>query len=125
MAELSIALAPLLALALLVLVATFVPLSWIGSFSLSLMVIGFVFGLPSGLYYHVLLRRELTRDGQTAPAGWYWHPQRLHERVAPEQRQNLQRWFLLGAAGFGLIVLGFLLSVLTLMLWLRAGNSLA
>ena len=34
----------------------------------------------------------------------------------------MRRWFLLGAAGFALILLGFLLSVLTLLLWFRAGN---
>lgn len=124
MAELIIALAPLLVLAGIALLATLVPLAWIVSGSLALMVLGFVFGVPSGVYYHVLLRRELLRVGPL-PKGWYWQPQRYHNALEPLAVGRLRPWFLLGAAGFGLIIFGFALAVLALALWFRTGGAAA
>jgi hypothetical protein len=122
MAELIIALAPLLLLAGIALLATLVPLAWIVSAALALMLLGFLFGVPSGVYYHVLLHRELQRAGPV-PKGWYWQPQRYHDSLTPLAVGRLRPWFLLGAAGFGLIVLGFALAVLALALWFRAAGA--
>lgn len=124
MAELLIALAPLLALVGLAILATLLPLSWIASGSLALMLLGFLFGVPSGVYYHVLLRRELRRQGPV-PKGWYWQPQHYHHTLAAPAVAGLRPWFLLGAAGFGLIILGFALAVLALALWFRSGGAVA
>lgn len=124
MAELIIALAPLLVLIGIAVVATLVPLAWIASFSLALMLLGFAIGMPSGAYYHVLLRRELHRRGPI-PKGWYWRPQQYHHTLEPDASSRLRPWFLLGAAGFGLIILGFALAVLALALWFRAGGAAA
>src|SRR4051812_13728389 len=40
---------------------------------LGLMFTGFAVGVPSGFYYHLLLRQELLKLGPV-PKGWYWHP---------------------------------------------------
>src|SRR6185312_3271710 len=114
MQELVIAAAPLALLAVVALVAIYVPLIWLAGAALSLMAVGFAFGVPSGLYYHVLLRRALLRRGEL-PKGWYWSPQTHHEALNDAERTQVRLWFVLGAAGFALIVFGFLLSVLTLM----------
>ena len=119
MAELAIVLGPLLLLLGFALVAMLVPLPIIAGAALSLMAIGLLVGVPSGLYYHVLLRRALLRRG-ALPRGWYWNPQQHHEDVAPGVVRTLMPWFVVGALGFGLIVLGFVLSVAALLLWFRA-----
>ena len=119
MAELGIALAPLLLLVGFALLVILVPLAVIAGAALTLMGIGLAVGVPSGLYYHVLLRRALKRRGPL-PRGWYWNPQQHHEDIDPESVRTLMPWFLAGALGFGLIVLGFIVSVAALLLWFRA-----
>jgi hypothetical protein len=122
-AELLIAMAPLLALAALALTAIFVPLQLVAGFALSLLAVGALIGLPSGLVYHLVLRRELRRLG-SLPRGWYWHPQRYHDSLQPAAQRRMRPWFLLGAGGFGLILIGFALSVLALAMWFRSGGAL-
>src|SRR5215204_5262438 len=41
---------------------------------------GFLLGVPTGFYYHVLLYRFLQPRG-VLPRGWYWHPMRYHEHL--------------------------------------------
>jgi hypothetical protein len=121
MAELIVALAPLLLLALLALTAMFVPLSVLASFALSLMAFGFVVGLPAGLGYHIVLRRELLRVGPL-PRGWYWSPQTHHALLEGPAVRRLRPWFVVGAGGFLLIIVGFALAALALALWFRSGG---
>ena len=123
MAELLVALAPLLVLAGLALVALFVPVEALAVGALALMAVGLVLGLPTGLYYHVLLRRELTAHGP-APAGWYWRPQKHHSELAPPARRRLMPWFWLGALGFLLICTGFCFAVTALMVHLRTERAM-
>lgn len=123
MAELIVALAPLLLLVGLALTATFVPLSALASFSLALMAFGFVVGLPAGLGYHIVLRRELLRVGPL-PRGWYWNPQTHHASLDGQAVGRLRPWFVVGAGGFLLIIVGFALAALALALWFRSGGGL-
>jgi hypothetical protein len=122
MGELVVALAPVLLLALLAIAASYVPLSWIAWTSLCLVGFGSMFGLPCGVWYHVVLRRELLRKGPL-PRGWVWRPTHHHERLDDAGRARVRLWFGLGAAGFMLIVTGALLGVLALALWFRAGSG--
>jgi len=120
--ELLIAMAPLILLSALAVTAIFVPLQVVAAFALSLMAVGFLLGVPSGLAYHWVLRRELLRVG-SLPPGWYWHPQHHHGGLSPNAIKRLRPWFLVGAGGFGLIILGFALAVLALAMWFRAGGA--
>jgi hypothetical protein len=122
MGELVVALAPLVLLALLALLVGYVPLSYIAGASVIMVVVGSLFGLPCGIWYHVVLRRELLRGGPL-PKGWLWHPVQHHERLDRAGRARIRPWFLLGALGFGVIVGGALLGVLALALWYRAGGA--
>jgi hypothetical protein len=119
MAELGIVLAPLLLLVAFALAAMLVPLPVIAASAATLMASGLLVGVPSGLYYHVLLRRALLRRG-ALPRGWYWNPQAHHDDVDLASVRTLMPWFWLGALGFGLIVLGFVVAVAALLLWFRA-----
>jgi hypothetical protein len=121
MAELIIALAPLLLLVGLALAAIFVPLSVLASSSLSLLAFGFLVGMPAGLGYHVVLRRELLRVGPL-PRHWYFRPQTHHKLLDARAVRRLRPWFLVGASGFLLILVGFGLAALSLALWFRAGG---
>jgi hypothetical protein len=119
LAELLVALAPLLALFALALLALFVPFQLLAGVALALMAVGFVLGVPTGLYYHVLLRRELKARG-ALPNGWYWRPQEHQRALDTGAVRRLRPWFIAGGLGFLLIMTGFALSVTSLVLWFRA-----
>ncbi|MET0285581.1 MAG: hypothetical protein ABW352_13960 [Polyangiales bacterium] len=122
MGELVVALAPILLLALISIAASYVPLSYLAVGSLGLVALGSLFGLPCGLWYHVVLRRELLARGPL-PRGWLWQPTHQHALLDEPARQRVRRWFVLGAVGFVVIVLGALLGVLALALWYRSGGA--
>ena len=86
-------------------------LAWI---CLALLAAGFLLGVPTGLYYHVLLRRELLRQGKL-PRGWYWRPFVHHELLDDEALARLRPWWTSGGVGFGLIMLALVISVVALM----------
>jgi hypothetical protein len=75
--------------------------------------IGCVIGIPGGVAYHVTLRRELLRQGGL-PRGWLWNPTRLHDGLDDDANGRIRPWFLLGALGFMLIMLGAALATVTL-----------
>ncbi len=71
----------------------------------SLMGLGFVLGVPAGLYYHLALYRKLQPRG-VLPRNWYWSPVRFHDHLLEIERFSVMRWFYLGGTGFLLIMLG-------------------
>ena len=66
---------------------------------------GLLFGVPTGLVYHVLLRRSLLRAGSLPPR-WWLRPTSLHERIPALDRRRVRAWCVAGAAGFLLTLLG-------------------
>lgn len=81
------------------------PLDTLLLLGLELMAAGLLFGLPTGAWYHVELRRALLRNGEL-PARWWLQPTRLHGRIPAPDRRRVLGWCLAGAAGFGVTVLG-------------------
>jgi hypothetical protein len=75
------------------------------------MAAGLVFGVPAGAYYHVKLYRCLAAKGGV-PSGFLWHPTRYHAALLPEERRGVMPWFMLGGAGFALIMLGCMIFML-------------
>jgi hypothetical protein len=118
MAELRLVLGPLFALVALALIGTYVPLPIVASTALALMGVGLLFGVPSGLYFHVLLHRALARLG-AVPRGWYWNPTRHYEALDEQTARPMRPYLVAGALSFGLIVLGLLLSIAALFFWFR------
>jgi hypothetical protein len=90
---------------------------WAGA---AVTVTGLAFGVPAGAWYHVELRRSLLRAG-ALPAGWYWRPLALHDRVPASDRRRVLAWCYLGAAGFGITVLGCGIVALGALRVLQAG----
>lgn len=83
---------------------------WAG---LWLAVAGLVFGVPTGLVYHVELHRAL-RGSEALVAGWWWRPTALHPRIPRPARRRVLGWCFAGAAGFVVSVLGCVVSALGL-----------
>jgi hypothetical protein len=76
--------------------------------------LGLILGVPAGVGYHVALYRCLAQRGPVE-WGFVWRPRTYHPLLAPTELRRVLPWFVTGALGFGLIVLGSL--VLVLGLW--------
>jgi len=82
---------------------------------LNLFAVGVLEGIPTGLYYHILLYQVLGRRGEL-PAGWWISPSRYHARLTGSEKQRVLRWFYLGGVGFLLCITGGTLALLGLLL---------
>ena len=70
-----------------------------------LVAAGLGFGLPTGLLYHVELRRSLLAHGRLAPR-WWLHPIALHPLLPAEDVFRVMAWCRLGAFGCAVAFLG-------------------
>jgi hypothetical protein len=70
-----------------------------------LVVAGLGFGLPTGLLYHVELRRSLLALGRL-PERWWLHPIALHPLLPPEDTFRVMAWCRLGAFGCAVAFVG-------------------
>ena len=70
-----------------------------------LVAAGLGFGLPTGLLYHLALRRALLDAGRL-PGRWWLHPIALHPLVPPEHAFAVLAWCRLGALGCAVAFLG-------------------
>lgn len=68
-------------------------------------VAGLGFGLPTGLVYHIELRRALAARGEL-PRRWWLRPIALHPLLSPEDSFHVLAWCRLGALGCAVAFLG-------------------
>lgn len=66
---------------------------------------GLAFGVPTGLVYHLALRRSLLALG-ALPRRWWLHPLSLHPQLPVEDEPRVLLWCRLGAFGCGVAFLG-------------------
>jgi len=66
---------------------------------LALVATGFAFGIPTGFWYHVELRRVLLARG-ALPVRWWLHPTRLHAAIPRERWWRVMGWCYAGALGW-------------------------
>ncbi len=66
---------------------------------------GLAFGVPTGLLYHLALRRALLRAG-CLPDRWWWQPTALHDAIPIADRWWVLGWCGAGAVGFAVSVIG-------------------
>ena len=76
---------------------------------------GLVTGVPTGLWYHVVLYRALASK-MTVPARWWLAPVDLHRHLASEEFARVRPWFALGGLGFVLSVAGGIAAMAGLLL---------
>ena len=108
MVELGLVLGLLAALTGGMALVAYTPWDWLVGGGTLLAGVGLLVGLPTGLWYHVLLYRALRPRGALA-RGWWLRPDRLHGLLETDERRRVMRPFRWGAAGFVLSIVGCLL----------------
>ena len=76
---------------------------------IGLAALGFAYGIPAAIVYHWRLRRSLMRCGRL-PVRWWLQPTSLHDLIPRDEQTGVVLWGALGGSGFGLIVLGIILT---------------
>jgi hypothetical protein len=69
---------------------------------------GLGFGLATGLWYHIALRRRLLAASALTPR-WWLRPASLHGRLDAAGQRRVMPWFYAGAAGFFVTMVGLAL----------------
>jgi hypothetical protein len=67
--------------------------------------VGLAFGVPTGVLYHVALRRSLLAV-RALPERWWWTPTALHDAIPAADRRWVLGWCYAGALGFLVTVFG-------------------
>jgi hypothetical protein len=99
------------------LVASLPPMSLLWS-AATVIGIGCAVGIPTGVGYHVVLRRELMRVGPL-PQGWLWSPTKHHDQLDPAGMSRVRPWLWSGGMSFLVIMLGLALMTLTVVTHFR------
>jgi len=102
MAEITLVLA---ALALVALVVTVGTASLLTTFGLGILGLGLVLGVPTGLWYHVVLYRCMAPKRQLSPL-WWVSPGALHRHLSAADQQRIAPWYRIGGVGFALCLVG-------------------
>lgn len=75
---------------------------------------GMALGVPTGVVYHVLLYRAL-RPRDALDKDWLWNPIEHNARLTEPERKRVLPWAIVGGAGFGVIMLGFVSYAMSVM----------
>jgi hypothetical protein len=73
--------------------------------------VGLVFGVATGLWYHIALARALSAASALTPR-WWLRPVPLHDRLDAAARRGVLPWFYAGAVGFVVTVAGIAIIVI-------------
>ena len=71
---------------------------------------GLLVGIPTGLWYHVVLYKQLALR-MTLPPRWWRAPVELHPLLTLQEFRRVRPWFVAGAAGFVLCCIGGLAAI--------------
>ena len=110
MLEISFLVVALVGLGVLGYLVTILTPHLIHDLGLLLLVVGLAEGLPTGIWYHVVLYRILIRRSPL-PSRWWIHPTRFHSQLTPEEYRRVRLWFLLGGLGYTMAVGGGLVAI--------------
>ena len=105
MIEITLVLGAVLALVLGGAVGAWLPPDTLFLAGVRLAAAGLAFGVPTGLVYHLELRRALL-GADALPARWWLHPTSLHGAIPAAQRTRVLAWCYAGAAGWLISVVG-------------------
>ena len=115
MLEISFLLAALVGIGLLVYMITIITPHLFLNIGLIMLVVGLVEGVPTGFWYHVVLRRILSERGALPPK-WWIHPTRHHAGLTPDEHRRIRVWFVLGGIGYTVAVAGGLAAIVGLLI---------
>ncbi|MBM4133339.1 MAG: hypothetical protein FJ245_06165 [Nitrospira sp.] len=115
MPEIALVFLSLLAIGLLGLATTLLTPQLMTAVGLLTLLLGLVVGVPTGLWYHVVLYRVLSKKN-VLPAKWWWAPADLHPHLTHDELAQIKPWFALGGIGFLLSLAGGLAAMAGLLL---------
>ena len=92
-------------LAVLGIAVPLLPAEWWIQAGYGCAALGLVLGIPTGFWYHVVLRRALAAQGDVPPR-WWLRPVALHPRLGVAGRAAVLPWFYAGGLGFLVTVAG-------------------
>jgi hypothetical protein len=104
MAEIVLVLLGLLLVGVLGLLAAILTPALLAAGGFWTLAAGLLLGLPTGVWYHVLLYRILAAR-MTLPVRWWASPSDLHRHLDRDDLRRIRPWYLLGGIGF-LLCLG-------------------
>jgi len=105
MLELLLVLASVVGLCVLALITVVITPQIMIELGLWVLASGLLVGIPTGLWYHVALYRQLT-PRMTLPPRWWRAPVELHLLLTPQEFRRVRPWFVVGAVGFLLCCVG-------------------
>ncbi|HAP38768.1 MAG TPA: hypothetical protein DCQ94_03315 [Nitrospira sp.] len=74
-------------------------------FGIWVLAAGLLMGIPAGWWYHVMLYRTLAAR-MPVPPQWWRRPVDLHPLLTLSEYRRMRPWFVAGAVGFILCVIG-------------------
>lgn len=74
-------------------------------FGIWVLAAGLLMGIPAGWWYHVILYRTLAAR-MSLPSQWWRKPVDLHPLLTLSEYRRMRPWFVAGAVGFVLCVIG-------------------
>jgi len=114
MFELLLAAAIVLALVVIGLLTVAITPGLMIEFGLWVLAGGLILGVPTGLWYHLVLYRTLSGRGHLKP-GWWRRPVELHPLLTPQEYNHVRPWFVAGAVGFVLCCVGGVAAIIGLL----------
>ena len=105
MLETGLVLAGLLVGALIWTLAVSVTAGALAILGLAILCLGLAIGVPTGLWYHVVLYR-IVSPRISVPRRWWLSPSSLHSHLTAADWRRITPWYRIGGVGFALCVLG-------------------
>lgn len=115
MLETTLVLGAVVAVGLVVLLATVFTAPVMIMLALGALLLGLVVGVPTGFWYHVVLYRIVSAR-IAVPRTWWLSPSALHVHLTAAERRRIRLWNRLGGIGFVLSVVGGLAAIAVLLM---------
>jgi len=115
MLEATLVFAAVGALGLLLLLASALTAPVLIMLAIGLMALGIVVGVPTGLWYHVMLYRIVAAK-VPVPGRWWLAPTALHVHLTDAETRRIRLWYRLGGIGFVLSIAGGLSAIAALLI---------
>lgn len=115
MLETTLVLAAVVAVGLVVLLATVLTAPAMIVLAIGTLLLGLVVGVPTGFWYHVLLYRIVSAK-ISVPRRWWLSPSALHVHLTDPEQRRIRLWYRLGGIGFVLSVVGGLAAIAGLLM---------
>jgi hypothetical protein len=110
MLEITLVLTAVVAVGLVVLLATVLTAPVMIMIAVGALLLGLVVGVPTGFWYHVVLYRIVSAK-VAVQRKWWLSPSDLHVHLTDAEQRRIRPWYRLGGIGFVLSVVGGLAAI--------------